>query len=90
MENEIMVHDDASTDGMTQIIKEHELAYPDFIYPIYQAENQYSKDNNVGVIALKTSKGKYIAFCEGDDFWTLDDKLQKQIDFLEGHQDYSV
>lgn len=87
---EILVHDDASSDGTTEIIREYEMTYPELIYPIYQTENQYSKGNDVQMIALKMAKGKYIAVCEGDDFWTADDKLQKQIDFLETHQDYSV
>lgn len=87
---EILVHDDASSDGTTEIIREYEMSYPELIYPIYQTENQYSKGNDVQMIALKIAKGKYIAVCEGDDFWTADDKLQKQIDFLEAHQDYSV
>lgn len=81
---EVLIHDDASTDSTAQIIKEFENKYPNIIKPIYQKENQYSK----GVDILQTylypqAKGKYIAFCEGDDYWTDPLKLQKQVDILE-------
>ncbi len=87
---EVLIHDDASTDQSANIIREYAEKYPDLIKPILQTENQYSK----GVIISKTymypnAKGKYIAFCEGDDYWTDPDKLQKQYDFLESHPEYS-
>lgn len=87
---EIIVHDDASIDKSVDIIKEFQKNYPDIIKPIYQTENQYSKGNQPGLIALKHAVGEYIAFCEGDDFWVSDDKLQKQVDFLDAHLDYSM
>jgi len=80
---EILVHDDASTDNTAAIIKEYEKKYPDIIKPIYQQKNQYSQGNDVSEINIKRAKGKYIAFCEGDDFWTDPSKLQKQVDYLE-------
>lgn len=87
---EIIIHDDASTDGSQEIIKEYENKYPEIIKPIYQQENQYSQ----GVSIYRTymasiMRGKYIAICECDDCWTDPLKLQKQIDFLETHPDYS-
>ncbi len=87
---EVIVHDDASTDGSADIIREYADKYPDLIKPILQTENQYSKN----ILMTKTfvypiAKGKYIATCEGDDYWTDPDKLQKQYDFLEAHPDYS-
>ena len=86
---EILIHDDASTDGTQEIIREYEQKYPDIIKPIYQAENQYSKGIKINLTYnLPRAKGKYIAFCEGDDYWTAPDKLQKQVDFLESHLDY--
>lgn len=87
---EILIHDDASTDNSQEIIKEYEKKYPDLVFPIYQSENQYSKGAKPGIINLKRARGKYIALCEGDDFWVSDQKLQKQIDFLENHMDYSL
>lgn len=79
---EAIVHDDASTDGSAAIIKEFAEKYPDIIKPIFEKENQYSKhDGSLGRIMDENSHGKYIAFCEGDDYWTDPLKLQKQIDF---------
>lgn len=85
---EIIIHDDASTDKTADIIREYEKKYPELIKPIYQTENQYSKGVKVTWLAVKKAKGKYIAFCEGDDYWTDPLKLQRQIEFLEKHEDY--
>ncbi len=90
---EVLVHDDASTDNTANIIREYEAKYPEFIKPIYQSENQYSK-HRPGYIwrnfQFPRAKGKYVAFCEGDDYWTDPYKLQKQVDFLEGNPDYTM
>ena len=88
---EALVHDDASTDGTAAIIREYAEKYPDIIVPIIQTENQFSK--KVGIthnILMPMAKGKYIAICEGDDFWTDENKLQLQVDFLESHPDYTA
>ena len=89
-----IVHDDASTDGSAAIIREYEEKYPNIIKPIYEAENQYSKrDGSVGRImnaAVDATGAKYVAMCEGDDYWTDPLKLQKQVDFLESHIDYGL
>lgn len=93
---EILIHDDASTDGTDSIIKEYKLNYPNLIFPLYETENQYSKGfslspSNMDIkFNYSRAKGKYIAYCEGDDYWTDPLKLQKQIDFMESHPDYSV
>lgn len=87
-----IVHDDASTDGTAAIIREYAEKYPDIIKPIYESENQYSK-GSLGQImrkALCLTEVKYLALCEGDDFWTHPLKLQKQVDFLEANIDYSM
>lgn len=88
---EVLIHDDASTDNTAAIIREYEQKHPDIIKPIYQKENQYSK--GIGIsrqILLPLVKGKYLAWCEGDDHWTNPNKLQKQIDFLEQNPEYSA
>lgn len=89
---EILIHDDASPDNTAKIIKEYELKYPQVIKPIYQSENQFSKGKMVTKeFNYPRAKGKYIAFCECDDFWVDEYKLQKQVDFLENNKDiYSV
>ena len=81
---EVLIHDDASTDGTTDIIKEYEAQYPDIIKPIYEEENQWVKRRRgSAVFNFPRANGKYIALCEGDDYWTDPLKLQKQVDFLE-------
>ena len=88
---EVLVHDDASTDGSADIIREYTAKYPEIFKPIYQQENQYSKGIKVSATyQYPRAKGKYIAFCEGDDYWTDPLKLQKQVDFLEANPDYVV
>lgn len=88
---EAIVHDDASTDGSAAIIREYAEKYPDIIKPIYEIENQYSKrDGSLTRIMNAACKGKYIAVCEGDDYWIDPLKLQKQFDFMEEHSDYML
>lgn len=88
---EVLVHDDASTDATADIIREYEEKYPEIIKPIYQTQNQHSlKIPIIRTFLVPKVKGKYIAFCEGDDYWTDPLKLQKQYDFLESHADYSM
>lgn len=88
---EAIVHDDASTDGNAEIIKEYGEKYPNIIKPILEKENQWSKhDGSLGRIMNENTRGKYLAWCEGDDYWIDPLKLQKQVDFLEAHPDYSM
>lgn len=86
---EVFVHDDASSDNTPVIIQEYATRYPDIIKPILQTENQYSK----GIKIVRTFinphiKGKYIAACEGDDYWNDINKLQILVSFLENHPEY--
>lgn len=82
---EIIVHDDCSTDGTTEVLKQYAEQYPETIIPIYEEENQWKKTGMKPVFRRMTelSRGKYIAYCEGDDFWQDPLKLQKQVDAME-------
>ena len=88
---EVLVHDDASTDSTADIIREYEKKYPDIIKPVYQTTNQYSR--NVGIIKnilYPEAKGKYFAWCEGDDYWTDPLKLQRQAEALDSNPNCSA
>jgi len=89
---EVLIHDDCSTDGTTEIIREYEKKYPGIIKPMYERENQYSQGKPSGsyVWNFPRAEGKYIAMCEGDDYWTDPLKLQKQVDFLESNPMYGL
>ena len=82
---EVLVHDDCSTDGTTDIVREYAQKYPDLIVPIYEQENQYSKGVKITANVVRMATGKYIALCEGDDYWCDDKKLQLQYDYMEEH-----
>ena len=89
---EILIHDDASTDGTDNIIREYAKKYPDIIKPLYEEENQYRTNNPKGMAYWNFSraKGKYIAICEGDDYWIDPVKLQKQVDLLESRPELAL
>jgi len=87
---EILVHDDASTDGTADIIREYEKQYPNIIKPIYQSVNQHSQGQKCSLFNFERAQGEYFAYCEGDDYWTDSFKLQKQVEFLNTHSDYGL
>lgn len=80
---EIILHDDASTDGTRDIIRRYAEVYPTIIKPVYQSENQYSKGVLMLLHAASYATGEFVAFCEGDDYWLDSDKLQTQVDTLQ-------
>ena len=88
---EAIVHDDASTDGTAAIVREYAEKYPHIIKPILETENQYSKqDGSLQRTMDEHCLGKYIACCEGDDYWIDPLKLQKQVDYMEQHPDCTM
>lgn len=88
---EIIIHDDASTDNTSKIIQRYASKYPNLIFPILQMENQWSKGIRPSpTLVWPRAKGKYIALCEGDDYWTDPLKLQKQVDLMEQNTELSI
>lgn len=88
---EVIVVDDASTDSNPEIIKEYAERYPEIIRPVLLNENYYQQNRSkIFEIFFPMAQGKYMAFCEGDDYWTFPGKLQAQVDFLESHPKYSM
>lgn len=87
---EICIHDDASTDHTKDIIMKYVNLYPELIHAIIQTENQYSKGFSVNTINSSRARGEYIAFCEGDDYWTDPYKLQKQVNIFEKYSDCAL
>lgn len=88
---EVLVHDDASTDETPSIILEYAEKYPEIIKPILQKKNQYSQGVSIlWKFLLPIAKGKYMASCEGDDYWTSEYKLQRQFDAMEGNPECTI
>lgn len=88
---QIIIHDDASTDGTKEILEEYKSRYNDLFDLVLQEENKYSQGIDIlGTYVFPLVKGKYIAYCEGDDYWPDLNMLQKQYDFLEAHPEYSA
>ena len=86
---EIIIHDDASTDHTADILREYYEKRPDLFYLIIEKENQYYRKDFL-VPLFRQAQGKYVALCEGDDYWTDPLKLQKQFDFMESHSECSL
>lgn len=88
---EVIIHDDCSTDNTLQIIKKYAEKFPNIINVISEEENKYSKNIDIiNDILFPKSAGKYIALCEGDDYWCDENKLQKQFDFMESNPNVSL
>lgn len=87
---EIIIHDDASIDRTPKIIQSYQTLYPNIIFPILQTENQYSKNKKPSSFTFKKARGRYIALCEGDDYWIDKNKLQRQFVALEKYSDIKL
>lgn len=85
---EVIIADDCSSDNTRQIIFEYKNKYPDLIKLLFQDKNVGGGKNFVDL--LNSANGKYIAYLEGDDYWTDKNKLQKQFDFMQANPSYSM
>lgn len=85
---EVIIGDDCSTDGAKKIIEEYASKYPNIIKPIYHDYNTGSYQNVLDVANACT--GEYVAMCDGDDYWIDENKLQKQVDFMDTHKDCNL
>lgn len=87
---EIVVHDDASTDGTAEIVADYAARYPDHIRPILRKENQFSQGKRPAALAFAEARGDYMALCEGDDFWTDPTKIARQLAVLEAEPEVDM
>ena len=88
---EVIVHDDASTDGTADIVREYQARYPLLIRAVLQKENQYSRGVKIArTFIYPLVRGEYVALCEGDDYWTDPLKLQRQVEALEAHPEADI
>lgn len=89
----VFVYDDASTDGTSQILLEYQNKYPE-LFRVYISEYNRFKDRNMKKfiydLKVKNLTAKYVAMCEGDDYWTDENKLQMQVDYMEAHPECSM
>ena len=88
---DILLHDDASTDGTADICRAYAEKYPETITLIAQSVNQYTIDRRIqSHILIPRVKAKYTAILDGDDYWVSEDRLQKQVQYLEEHPDCTL
>lgn len=79
----VLVHDDASTDSTAQIIKDYAKQYPALIKGIYESENQFQRGEIHWYLDyFRETNARFVALCEGDDYWTVDNKLEIQYSAL--------
>jgi len=80
---EVLIHDDASTDGTQNVIADYQQRYPNLFKVIIQKENQYSRTGYPNPLYnFPRVKGEFVAFCEGDDYWEDANKLQAQVNCM--------
>lgn len=88
---EILVHDDCSTDGTVDILRDYERRYPGVVRVAYEQVNQWNPNARyIARILLPMARYRYFAMCEGDDYWCDPGKLQRQVDYLEAHPTCSM
>ena len=85
---EVLVLDDASTDGTQEILRDYARRFPQVVKPLFETENQYSKGVAIDpTFNYPRARGRYIALCEGDDCWVDPLKLRRQVDYMQAHPD---
>lgn len=82
---EIVLHDDCSRDDTRKIITEYKTRYPELITTVFEKRNAYNQGKSPLVIGISYARGKYIAVCDGDDYWISTNKLQKQVNYMESN-----
>lgn len=83
---EILVHDDASTDGTPDILRRYADRFPGVVLPLFETENQYSHGVSMDpTFNFPRARGQYIALCEGDDYWSDPHKLRRQLEAMAAH-----
>jgi len=85
---ELIIGEDCSPDGTAEVVREYADKYPELIVPVVRQKNVGIAKNVTDI--YDRCRGKYIAICEGDDYWIDPLKLQKQVDFLEDNEDYGL
>lgn len=89
----IIIHDDCSNDGTSEIVKEYQKKYSDIITLVEEKERKFLKEGfNMMIFnhVVPLIDSKYVAYCDGDDYWCDEYKLKKQLDFMENNQNYSM
>jgi glycosyltransferase involved in cell wall biosynthesis len=87
---EILIRDDASTDGTADIVRSYAERYPTLVKAILEKENTCSKGVRPSVCLMKDARGEFLALCEGDDYWLRRDKLELQVALLKDCPDVSL
>ncbi|ARS53466.1 glycosyltransferase family 2 protein [Kushneria konosiri] len=87
---EIIVHDDASTDGTAEIISEYASRYPRLIRAVLRDENQYQQGRRIMPLAAGFARAPYLALCEGDDFWCDEQKLARQYRAMQAKPEIAI
>lgn len=87
---ELIVRDDASQDGTSDVIRDYSTRYPHIIRPLYETSNTYSKGLSARAAMMPIARGGLIALCDGDDYWTSEHKLQRQVDALRRNANASL
>lgn len=85
---QLIIGEDCSSDGTREIVRRYAEEHPTLIKAIFNPQN-LGPGRNADTV-FKECTGKYVAMCEGDDYWTDPHKLQKQVDFLEDNPDFAI